>query len=134
MATRDERILKNILVAQQALKKDAKRYKDKLVLPQKISFFKKPNYKEVLETLQDFLNDNSFRWVDLEFSFSHKINPFTDVIDSHDIEIKIFLFGRSKFIRKNIKEIARRIIKGKEWRVEKAGISFLQEFSLKNFI
>ena len=75
------------------------------------------------------LYNNGFRWVNLEFSFSYKLDEFAD---GPNIKIKFFLFGRSEFICENIREIVGRIVAGNEWRGKEARISSLAEVSVKD--
>jgi len=128
MITREAR-LKNFLITDKVIQEEIERRMNKLVSSQEFYFSKKPNYKDILKILQDSLNNNNFRWVNLEFSFSYK---FDQSADGSNIKIKFFLFGRSKFICENIREIVGRIVTGDEWRGKEARISSLTELSIED--
>lgn len=129
MTIRKEIKLKNLLTTNKIIQEEIEKRMNKLVSSQELDFSKKPNYKDVLKTLQEFLNSTSFRWVNLEFSFSYNLDQFAD---GSNIKIKFFLFGRSKFICENIKEIVGRIVTGDEWRGKEARISSLTELSIED--
>ncbi len=123
--------LKNLLIEKDKIEVKIEKRTNKLILSQKISFSKKPNYEDVLVALQFFLNSNSFRWIDLEFSFlfySHK--PVGHI----HFKIKMFLFGKRKSILKKIREIAGRIVAMHEWTGEEVAISSLSGCNIKRFL
>ena len=95
---------------------------NKLVLSEVFFFPEKPSYPEVLEVLKNFLEQNRCRWVNLTFAVPY-------------FKIRIFVFGKKKFILDNVKEITGRILAGDRWMGEEAGISSSEEeFSLEDFL
>ena len=129
MTIRKEIELKNLLTTNKIIQEEIEKRMNKLVSSQELYFSKKPNYKDILKILQDSLDNNNFRWVNLEFSFSYKLDQSAD---GFNIKIKFFLFGRSKFICENIREIVGRIVTGDEWRGKEARISSLTELSIED--
>jgi len=127
-----EIVLKNLLATEQVIEVEIKKLTNQLVSSETLCFQKSPrDYHEILGILNKFLDKNSFRWIDLTLCFlCDTIQP---PLFPHS-KTKIFLFGKRKFILRNIKEIVGRIVNGKRWIGEEAGISPQQELSLKNFI
>lgn len=134
MRTIREAKLKNLLTTKKVVVKvievEIQKLTNQLVLSQQLCFWRSPNYNDILEILQGFFNNFSFRWVDLELSFSST----TKKPDYYSrIKIQIFLFGKRRFILKNIKEISGRIVNSKRWKGQEAGISLEREFKIEDF-
>ena len=128
----EETILKNIFVTEKALKRDAKKYTDKLVVSKVFCFSKTPrDYNEISGILERFLKQIDFRWVNLMFYAQSSLDGSS--VHPH-AQIKIFVFGKRMFILENIKDITKRIVAGDRWMEDKVGISSLPEFSIKYFI
>ena len=126
----EETILKNIFVAEKALKRDAKKYTDKLVLSKVFCFSKTPrDHDEFLEIVKNCLNKHNFRWFNLTFIFPHPANQSITYPSP-----KTFLFGKKRFILKNIEKIIEKIITGSRWIGKEAGVSLDKEFSIEKFI
>jgi hypothetical protein len=130
--TTREIILESLLTTNRVIEAEIKKRTNELVLSETLNFWKSPrDYHEILGILNKFLNENSFRWVDLTLCFlRYTIRP---AIFPHP-KIMIFLFGKRNFILKNIKEISGRIVAGDRWMGKEAGISFHREFNFKDFI
>lgn len=134
MITRQEIILKDFFTIRQFLEIEILKYINEIVCSKTLYFHKVPrNYTEILEILNNFLKGNSFRWVDLTF---YALDP-PDKCSTHPhAKIGIFLFGKSKIILENIKEISGRIVSGNWWmnKKQEIGISPQKEFNLEHFI
>lgn len=138
MKTLNELKLKNLLRKEKGMfgafmfKEEIQKLTNKLVLSETLCFYKSPrNYREILGILNKFLEKNSFQWVDLRLCF---LNGTIRPSSFPHPKIMIFLFGKRKYIIKNIKEIAGRIIHGKTWITKEVGISSDKRSSIKNFI
>jgi len=103
MITEEEKRLKDIFISLRSLKAEAEELTTKLVFPGVLCFSKIPrNYDEILKILKDFLKKNNSEWVNIMFYAECPVDGYN--IHPH-VNIKIFLFGRRRFILRNIKEI-----------------------------
>ena len=130
--TRTEIILRDLLATNRVIEAEIKKRTDKLILSETLCFCKSPrNYHEILGILNKFLDENSFRWVDLRLCFlCDTIRP--PIFPPS--KIMIFLFGKRESILRNIKEISGRIVTGDKWITKEIGISPEKKFSIEYFI
>ena len=132
MLTQKEIALKNLNITQETLQRESQKIESKLLFSFTITILEKPNYKAVVKKLRFFFNHNYFRWVNLHFIFRWKMEDELMEFPYH--EEQRFLFGRRKFIVRNIKEIASRVVKGQLWNTKEVGISYGRRFKMKDFL
>ena len=132
-ASRNEQILKELLQEEKDIQKKREKLTNKLVLSGTLKLWKHPiSYSEILGILEVFLNRNSHRWVDIEFCSLNTDNYITGLHNNYNYTI--YLFGRRKFILKNIEEIVGRIANQKTEIMDEAGISWSRDLSIPSFI
>jgi len=131
--TKKEKEFKKLNDAEEIIQGHKKKIEDKLIFFLMIPVSKEPDYKNILGKLEIFLKHSSHRWVSLHFLFKYKKEQPNESTESF-VEEERVLFGRKKFIEKHLKEITNRMIKGKLWHGEGAGISNGKRFGIKDFI
>jgi len=132
-ASRNEQILKELLQEEKDIQKKREKLTNKLVLSGTLKLWKHPiSHREILGILEVFLNRNSHRWVDIEFCSLNGDNYITGLHNNYNYII--YLFGRRKFILKNIEEIVEKIANQKTEIMDEAGISWKRDLSIPTFI
>jgi|AntAceMinimDraft_18_1070375.scaffolds.fasta_scaffold310197_1 hypothetical protein len=132
MLTQKEIALKNFNITQETLQRESQKIESKLLFSFTINLSERPNYKAVVKKLRFFFNHNHFRWVNLHLVFRWKVKDESMGFSYHEEDR--FLFGRRKFIVRNIKEISSRVVKGELWNKKEAGISSGRRFKMKDFL
>jgi len=129
--TAEEIKLKALFTADGILQGEIQKFTKKMVLSKTLYIVRSKNsYRNTLETLKNFLNDNEFLWAEITFRYN---NPLSKFFVYSDIKPKIFLLGRRDMIEEHIQEIAGRIVAGNEWIGRKVGMS-LKKLDIRNLI
>jgi len=132
MLIQQEIELKDLFTDKHNIEAKIEKLTKELVSSNVLAFSKTPrDYNEILGILKNFLNRNNYRWVDLMFYALYPVDRFN--FHPH-VGIKIFVFGEREFILNHIEEIARRIVKGDRWIIEKVGISSLCKLSIEHLL
>ena len=130
--TAEEIKLKALFTTDEILQGEIKKRKKKMILLKTLYIVRSKNsYRNTLEALKHFLDENEFLWAEIIFCYN---DPLYKVPVCSDIKSKVFFLGRRDVMEEYIQEIAERVLAGKKWIGKRVGISPLQELDIKNFI